>query len=80
MAEINIDALAESEYAAHNPEFADEDAANARDFKSGISQLIDDTDTLIGEFKAVKENFTTRKFNLCICALEEIMCELERMV
>lgn len=73
----NIDALAEARYAAHDPQFEDPDKAERAELNEAVDEIIDSIDTLTLQMKAVKQNFTTRKFNMFIFALEEMREEVE---
>lgn len=77
MTEYSIDALAEAHYASQNPEYADVEAEEKADINDALDEVIDTLKTACDELQAVKQNFTTRRFNMMVDALEEIVDELE---
>lgn len=76
MSAPNLDALAEQAYAAYDPQFADPEAEEKENQREALDEIIDTLETALLEFKAVKQNFTTRKYNRFISALEEIADEV----
>lgn len=77
MTEFSMDAYADAHYASHSPEYADVDAEEKADINDALDEVIDTLKTACDELQAVKQNFTTRRFNMMVDALEEIVDELE---
>lgn len=73
----NIDALAEQNYSAHDPQFADVEAEERASINDALDEVISTLTVAVNEFEAVKQNFTTRKYNMFILALNEMIDELE---
>lgn len=73
----STDALAEAFYAPYDPQNEDTEATERAELNEAVDEIIDSIDTLTLQMKAVKQNFTTRKFNMFIFALEEMRAEVE---
>ena len=76
MNDESIDALAEQHYAPHDPQFADVDEQERESQREALDEIISTLETATFEFKAVRQNFTTRKYNRFILALEQIADEV----
>jgi hypothetical protein len=76
---ISTDALADAHYAAYDPQYADIEAEERASMNEAIDEFISTIDTAIFELNAIKDNFTTRRFNQTVEALEEIKTEVEAM-
>lgn len=72
MSAPNLDALAEQAYAAYDPQFADPNEEEREDQRAALEEVIELIEKTVAELKALKKNFTTRKYNRIINALEEI--------
>ena len=77
MNDYNTDAGAEMNYAAHDPQFADVDERERETQREALDEVISTLETARLEFEAVKQNFTTRKYNRFILALEQITDEVK---
>ena len=77
--EVSTDALAEQHYAPHDPQFEDPDEAERDSQREALDEVISTLQTARMEFEAVKHNFTTRKYNRFILALEQIMNEVSEV-
>lgn len=73
----NIDALAELNYSAHDSQFADVEAEERASINDALDEVISTLTVAVNELEAVKQNFTTRKYNMFIMALQEIIDEME---
>ena len=77
MTEFSMDAYADAHYASQSPEYADVEAEERADINDALDEVINALKTACDELQAVKQNFTTRRFNMMVDALEEIVDELE---
>lgn len=75
----NTDALAEAHYAPYDPQFADTEAEERASINDAVDEFISSLDTAIAELKAIKDNFTTRRFLQITYALEGIKTEVEEL-
>jgi hypothetical protein len=73
----NVDALAEQNYSAYDPQFADVEAEERASINDALDEVISTLTVAVNEMEAVKQNFTTRKYNMFILALNEMIDELE---
>lgn len=73
----NVDALAELNYSTHDPQFADVEAEERASINDALDEVISTLTVAVNELEAVKYNFTTRKYNMFILALQEIIDEME---
>ena len=73
----NIDALVEQNYFAYDPQFADVEAEERASINDALDEVISTLTVAVNEMEAVKQNFTTRKYNMFILALNEMIDELE---
>lgn len=73
----SIDALAEQSYSAYDPQFADVEAEERASINDALDEVISTLTVAVNEMEAVKQNFTTRKYNMFILALNEMIDELE---
>ena len=72
----NTDAGAEMNFAERDPQFADVDEQERESQREALDEIISTLETAALEFKAVRQNFTTRKYNRFILALEQIADEV----
>ena len=72
----SMDARAELNYSDRDPQFADVDEQERESQREALDEVISTLETALLEFKAVKQNFTTRKYNRFILALEQIRDEV----
>lgn len=75
--DVSTDALAEQHYAPNDTEFADIEAEERESQREALDEVISTLETARLEFEAVKQNFTTRKYNRFILALEQIKDEVK---
>lgn len=75
----NTDELAVQNYAHCDPQFISEEEIEQADMNDAIDELIDLLETAVKAFKAVKQNFTTRRYNMNISALEEMIDQLNEV-
>lgn len=75
----SIDALADAHYAQYDPQNADVEAEERATMNEAIDEFVSSLDTAIAELKAIKDNFTTRRFLQVTYALEAIKEEVEGM-
>lgn len=73
----SIDALAEQNYSSYDPQFADVEAEERASINDALDEVISTLTVAVNEMEAVKQNFTTRKYNMFILALNEMIDELE---
>lgn len=79
MNDYNTDAGAEMNYAAHDPQFENPEDAERENQREALDEVISTLQTARMEFEAVKQNFTTRKYNRYILALEQITNEVSEV-
>lgn len=72
----SMDARAELNYSDRDPQFADVDEQERESQREALDEVISTLETALLEFKAVKQNFTTRKYNRFILAIEQIRDEV----
>ena len=72
----SMDARSELNYSDRDPQFADVDEQERESQREALDEVISTLETALLEFKAVKQNFTTRKYNRFILALEQIRDEV----
>ena len=77
MNDVNMDAAADLNYSGRDPQFADVDEQERESQREALDEVISTLETALLEFKAVKQNFTTRKYNRFILALEQIRDEVK---
>lgn len=75
--DVNMDAAAEQNYSDRDPQFADVDEQERESQREALDEVISTLETALLEFNAVKDNFTTRKYNRFILALEQIRDEVK---
>ena len=75
----NTDALSEAAYRPYDPQFADTEAEERASLNDAVDEFISSLDTAIAELKAIKDNFTTRRFLQITYALEGIKTEVEEL-
>lgn len=75
----NTDELAVQNYAAYDQQFADVEAEERASMNEALDEVISTLEMAKDEFKAVRQNFTTRKYNSYIYALEEMIEGLEEV-
>lgn len=75
----STDALADANYAPYDPQNADVEAEERATMNEAIDEFVSSLDTAIAELKAIKDNFTTRRFLQVTYALEAIKTEVEGM-
>lgn len=73
----SMDARAEQNYSDRDPQFADVDEQERETQREALDEVISTLETALLEFNAVKDNFTTRKYNRFILALEQIRDEVK---
>ena len=73
----SIDELAVQNYSAYDPQFADVEAEERASINEALDEVISTLTVAVNEMEAVKQNFTTRKYNMFILALNEMIDELE---
>jgi hypothetical protein len=73
----NVDELAVLNYAPYDPQFADTDAEERASINDALDEVISTLTVAINELEAVKQNFTTRKYNMFILAIQEMIDEVE---
>lgn len=74
---ISTDALADQNYRPGNPEYADVEQEERESIIAALDEVLSSLESTVLEFKAIRENFTTRTYNRFIQALEEIEAEVE---
>lgn len=74
--DVNMDASAEQNYSDRDPQFADVDEQERESQREALDEVISTLETALLEFKAVRQNFTTRKYNRFILAIEQIRDEV----
>lgn len=79
MNDYNTDAGAEMNYAAHDPQFENPEDAERENQREALDEVISTLQTARMEFESVKRNFTTRKYNRYILALEQITNEVSEV-
>lgn len=75
----NTDELAVQNYAHSDPQFVSEEQIERADMIDAVDELIDLLETAARAFTAVKQNFTTRRYNMMISALEEMIDQLNEV-
>lgn len=75
----NIDELNELTHAAHDLQFADIEAEEREAMNDAIDEVLSSIEVVMNELDAVKQNFTTRRFNMVRFELETLRDELEGM-
>ena len=73
----NTDELAVQNFAPYDPQFADTDAEERASINDALDEVISTLTVAINELEAVKQNFTTRKYNMFILAIQEMIDEVE---
>jgi translation elongation factor EF-1alpha len=75
----NIDELNDLTHSAHDPQFEDEQLKEQIAMNEAIDEVISSIEIVMNELDAVKQNFTTRRFNMIRFELETLRDELEGM-
>lgn len=73
------DEVVEAHYRRYDPQHADIEAEERACLNDAIDEFCSSVEVAIAELQAIKNNFTTRRFNQIVAALEDIKETVEEM-